>query len=261
MIASERRIYILGKLSERGTISLTETAKELHTSVATVRRDFDSLAKEDYIERVHGGLILKESMYLQKNMYNNNAALALKQRQKTNEAEKRTVAQAAASLVNDGDFIYLDTGTSIAAIVDFLLDKKISIVTPNLLILDRIRELEVEMDIVLIGGKCNIAHGSTVGPISVQFIQQFNFDKAFFGCYAIDLATNMASDDVPDSWFLKVNAFNNTNDSYLLADSSKLNKKSFYKFTEISKFKNVFCNTPKNSDYRLPSNFITLDVK
>lgn len=75
MIASQRRIYILNRLTEKGTISLTETANELHTSVATVRRDFDSLAKEDYIDRVLGGLVLKESLYLQKNMYNNDAAL------------------------------------------------------------------------------------------------------------------------------------------------------------------------------------------
>ena len=65
--------------------------------------------------------------------------------------EKNVIAKAAASLIQDGQCIFLDGGTSVAQLIDFIQDKRIKIVTPNLLIPRKLYNMD--MDIFLIGGR------------------------------------------------------------------------------------------------------------
>lgn len=257
MIASERKNYILSKMAEKGTVSLNEISKDLCTSMATIRRDFDKLANEGVIERVHGGGVLSNSVLNSNQLTALQTSLKLKE----NDAEKMEIAKYAASFVKDGECVFLDGGSTVAQMINFLNGKKITIVTPNYYILESImKNNSTSFDVNFIGGKYSIFHASTIGSICEQLVQQFNYNKAFFGCSGIDFEKGIIYNDDPDTITLKMPAFINSEEKFILADSSKINRKSFYRFLEVNKFDKIITTDKKDSSVEYPSNVTVVHI-
>ena len=222
MIATERMDYILQKLEAETTVTIKEIAASLNVSEATIRRDFERLEQK--------GLALTEHM-----------------------EEKNVIAKAAASLIQDGQCIFLDGGTSVAQLIDFIQDKRIKIVTPNLLIPRKLYNMD--MDIFLIGGRYMHFHESTVGTYAEKMISQFHFDYAFFGCSGIELNNQLAYNDDIETVPVKEVAMRCADKSVLLADSSKIGKTSVCRFASLSSFDNIIIYEPENLSIGFPSNF------
>ena len=92
MLASERSRYIISQLNSKGIINLKNVAKELNTSEATVRRDFEKLEKEGKLTRVTGGAKLNDNL---DNSYDNNAELTMRAKKFLNYDAKVRSARAA----------------------------------------------------------------------------------------------------------------------------------------------------------------------
>ena len=167
--------------------------------------------------------------------------------------EKNVIAKAAASLIQDGQCIFLDGGTSVAQLIDFIQDKRIKIVTPNLLIPRKLYNMD--MDIFLIGGRYMHFHESTVGTYAEKMISQFHFDYAFFGCSGIELNNPLAYNDDIETVPVKEVAMRCADKSVLLADSSKIGKTSVCRFASLSSFDNIIIYEPENLSIGFPSNF------
>lgn len=256
MIASERKNYILSKMADKGTVSLNDISKELGISMATIRRDFDKLANEGVIERVHGGGVLASAL-----MNNQFATLQTSLKLHENDVEKMEIAKAAAALVKDGECVFLDGGSTVAQMINFLYGKKITIVTPNYYILESIMQSNANsFDVYFIGGKYSTFHASTVGSICEQLVQQFNYNKAFFGCSGIDFDKGIIYNDDPDTITLKMPAFINSEERFILADSSKVNRKSFYRFLEVNKFDRIIITSKGDSQVEYPVNVTTVQI-
>ena len=118
--------------------------------------------------------------------------------------------------------------------IDFIQDKKIRIVTHNLLIPQRVQNMDV--DIFLIGGHYSHFHASTVGVFAEKMVSQFHFDHAFFGCSGIELVHQMAYNDDIDTIPVKEVAMKYATHNYLLADASKLGVTSYCRFNPLSAF-------------------------
>lgn len=113
MIASERRKVILNSLNSRGIISLKDMATELGVAEITVRRDVEKLEQEGKLKRVQGGAAsLEES---------DGAELTMQKRTTIHSQEKMMVAQYAAELVQDGESVFLDGGTTMVPLANILL--------------------------------------------------------------------------------------------------------------------------------------------
>ena len=170
--------------------------------------------------------------------------------------EKNAIAKFAAGFVHDGDCVFLDGGTTIAPMIDFIQDKKIKIVTHNLLIPRRLKKMNV--DIFLLGGHYTQFHESTMGVYTEKMVSQFHFDHAFFGCSGIELVHQMVYNDDIDTVPVKEVAMMYSNKNYLLADSSKLGKTSFCRFSNLSAFDSIIVSPPQEQDILLPPNFIVV---
>ena len=129
MIATERMDYILQKLEAETTVTIKEIAASLNVSEATIRRDFERLEQKGLALRVRAGATKTSGSPL-----GNVAPLITSEKLTEHMEEKNVIAKAAASLIQDGQCIFLDGGTSVAQLIDFIQDKRIKIVTPNLLI-------------------------------------------------------------------------------------------------------------------------------
>ena len=118
MIASERARYILNRLKEKEVVTLKEIADELGVSIATVRRDFEKLDEKGLAVKVRSGAT-RASL-----PGPSVAPMVTSEKSKEHIEAKISIASKAASLVKDGDCIFLDGGTTIAPMIDFIQDKK-----------------------------------------------------------------------------------------------------------------------------------------
>lgn len=252
MIASERASYILSQLKEKDTVTLKEISDRLGVSIATVRRDFERLDEKGLVVKVRSGATRVDmGMQLQP------APIVTSEKSKEHIEAKTAIAHKAASFIRDGDCIFLDGGTTIAPMIDFIQNKKIKIVTHNLLVPQRLKNLDV--DIFLIGGHYSHCHVSTVGVYAEKMVSQFHFDHAFFGCSGIELSRQMAYNDDIDTIPVKEVAMKCASRSYLLADASKLGVTSYCRFSPLSTFDMVISNNRQAIEGGFPSNFVFSD--
>lgn len=241
MIASERRLYILQSINDKGVINLKEIARELKTSEATVRRDLEKLEGEGKLVRVLGGATAHtgpESLI-------NTVKLTMRSKAGIRQPEKAAVAKAAAELVKDGDSVFLDCGTSIAPVADWLLSRPVRIVTYSTLVLQR---LGPKTNLILLGGEFSESHSMLTGALAEQMLKQFHFDHAFIGCYGVSLSEGKCFQRDVASTNMKRIGIAKAEHSYLLLDDSKLEKHGFFSFAQMSAFDRVFCNMPENGE-------------
>ena len=129
MLKNERFSKIINLLEEIGTVTTKEIGNYLNISEATVRRDINELERLGKLNKVYGGAttIDETSYYVEDIDLNNRYSLF--------PEEKNIIAKEASRYINDGDFVYLDAGTSVTAIIKYLdSNKSINYVTDSLTI-------------------------------------------------------------------------------------------------------------------------------
>lgn len=249
MIASERSLYILRAIHERGVINLKEVAVELGTSEATIRRDLEKLERAGKLTRVQGGATSNGGGEETADM----GELAMRSKMQINHAEKLAVAAEAAKNVQDGDTVFLDCGTSIAPLGAILLRRKVRIVTYSTLLLSQVKMPKAEL--VMLGGVYDPHHSIFTGTMAEQILRSFRFEHAFIGCYGVSLAEGKCYDLDMASTNIKLIGAENAVHRYLLLDDSKLEKRGFYGFADLTAFDHVYCTRPA-VPAELPENFV-----
>ena len=114
---------ILDYMSGKEVVYLKDISEFLNSSISTIRRDLGSLEKEGLVKLLNGG-----AATLQSRSYD----LPVAKKSQINIEAKEIIAQKAADLVEDGDVIYIDSGTTTIIMMKFLKKKKITIVTSGL---------------------------------------------------------------------------------------------------------------------------------
>ncbi len=248
MIASERRVYIQRSLEKKGIISLKDIARELGIAEITVRRDFEKMEADGLLKRVQGGAMREEP--------SDNVELTMQRKGTVNTPAKTKVASAAASLVEEGDCVFIDAGTSTAQMVEDLANLRITIVTYNELVVKRLSKPTVA-DIYMIGGKYVPGFSIFIGAVAQENLRQYHFDKAFLGCTSVEVRERMSYVTDPDSLEMKRIAMQNAARCYLLIDTTKLQRRSFLRFAATDDFEAVLCDEPEGGlgGQPFPDNF------
>lgn len=250
MIASERVLYIMKSINEQGVVNLKDIAGQLGISETTVRRDFEKLEKQGKLKRVQGGATTQggtEELL-------DNAQLSTHLKTNVHVKEKQVVGAYAASLVKDGECVYLDDGTSILPVAEILVRKKVYIVTNSTLILDKARKGIA--DVFLVGGLYQPHYDLVVGPMALEALGKFHFDHAFMGCFSASIEKQAAYTLEMDCVSVKMKAIENASKKHLLMDDSKLSKTGFYAIADFKSFDTIICNKAENLPERLPDNFV-----
>ena len=124
MLSTERKLYLLQKVEREGTIHVRDVAKQLNISETTIRRDLMELEQEGKVRRVHGGAV-RESL---NQILTESRELLMQDRMLINFDRKSRICRSASELVEDGECVFLDGGTSIVAMIDYLQSRPIKIV-------------------------------------------------------------------------------------------------------------------------------------
>lgn len=215
MLTSERRQVILNLLEERKTVKIQEVVDVTNASESTIRRDFTELENDRKLERIHGGATVRgrklyEPSILDKTTKNNH--------------EKMEIAQYAASLLEEGDCIFLDAGTTTFQMIPHLQERKVVVVTNGLTHVEKLMAYGVTT--YLTGGYVKSKTGALVGPQTIQSLQNYRFDKCFLGVNGVDCQFGYTTPD-PEEAAVKSQASLLAKETYVLADASKYKEVSF----------------------------------
>jgi DeoR family transcriptional regulator, aga operon transcriptional repressor len=223
MLNEERRNKIQDILAQHHRILVTEISAQLETSPVTIRKDLEILENRGLLRRVHGGAIAINPSVL-------DLALTEKERLRTNEKEK--IAGAAIKLIEPGDVIILDSGSTTMAIARLLKARSgITIITNAVNIAWELAGSANE--IILIGGTVREKSFSLVGPLSEEAIGRLTANKLFLGVDGISFEHGFTTPNVLEANInrLMVRAAGRV---IVTADSSKFGRKSLGVIAELS---------------------------
>lgn len=180
LIPAQRRQKIREYLEDQGIAQSATLGELLGVSEATVRRDLEWLEREGVVERTHGGAMLSQRLPTEPAYAR--SALA-------HPEEKRRIGRAAAELVEPGDTIFLNSGTTTTQLVRALRERPalvgLTVVTNNLSAALEAREGGWEA--ILVGGSFRPISNSMVGRFAVETLRHIYAAKAFLGVDGISL--------------------------------------------------------------------------
>ncbi len=170
----EREKFILEQLIRDKRVYVKDLAREMYTSEPSIRRDLQSLEKQGFLRRIHGGAILEENS-------TSGMKIPFALRELEQSKEKLLMAKKAAALIHDGDTIMLDASSSAYNILPFLTDKSnLTIITNGIKALTGAGEQHIH--VYSTGGHLLSSCQALVGEEAHKTIASFNADIFFFSC-------------------------------------------------------------------------------
>lgn len=178
MLSEERRRAILEILNREGRVLVLDLAKHFATSQVTIRKDLEGLHAHGLIHRTHGGALPAREGALEDP--------TLREKEKLHRSEKLRIADAAAGMVQEGQVVILDSGTTTTAIARALRGfHNLTIVTNAVNIAAELSGSPV--DVILTGGTLRKNSFSLVGPIAEETLRRLNADLLFLGVDGFDV--------------------------------------------------------------------------
>lgn len=242
-LSLDRRRKITELVDTRGSIRVAEISGLLSVSPVTVRKDLEALAHEGLLVRDHGGAIARTHTAL---------SIAFNQRAELNGEAKQRIGEAAANLVQPGETIMLDAGSTLMEMA-----KRIPRVSPLAIITNALNiALEVGalpgVHVVLAGGSLSPQTISTVGPLAERDLGDLLVDRLFLGTHGFELETGL-SDLSMEVARVKRAMITTAKSVILLADSSKFGTRAFARVVPLSAINCLITDTafPEDAARRL----------
>lgn len=169
--AEERRSAIMSMLDRAASVQVSELARTFGVSAVTIRADLDALEAAGKLRRTHGGAVsLSRALTVS----------IQDKRINVNVAAKQAIAAAALELVDDGDALLIDSGTTALEFVRMLGARSgITVITADLTIANYIDESLPGVNVILLGGTLRKGHRYLYGPLTVRSLEVLHADKAF----------------------------------------------------------------------------------
>ena len=252
MLARERQIYILQKLSLQPAISAAQLADELGCSRSTIQRDLRDLDHRGEIQRHFGGAMRPQIDTIMSSL--NESALDIKLDR--NAAAKRQIAARALEEIDDGDLVFIDSGSTPLYLLPGLAERRVIVVTNNFAAVTRLAGVHAE--VYLLGGRYDHRYQATMDAITVREIQDFRFDIAVFGANGVDLAFGEAYVSEYQIGEIKRNVLERSKKSILLVDDTKFEYTGVCRYAMLDDFDKVFVNKTIDG-FSIPENFVVCE--
>ncbi|QPL05957.1 MULTISPECIES: DeoR/GlpR family DNA-binding transcription regulator [Actinomyces] len=209
MLKSIRRESVLALLQARGSASITEIAEALAVSPATVRRDIISLEKSGVVTRTWGGAQVAVGVDdpFQEAVSRNGAA-------------KQRIGTAAAALVNDGDTVILDIGTTVLYTAMALASKRLTAITASIPVFEHLRN-RPNINLTLLGGHWSEPYQCLDGIPVIDALAHQQADVAFLGCSGVSDSGRIRDTSYSQA-AIKRAILQAASAGYLLCDAHKL---------------------------------------
>lgn len=216
----QRKDYILEQIYRNGHVLVKDLAVELSISEATVRRDLKTMADAHELELIYGGATLKRHMdfsFRSKNIRNVEA--------------KRRVGELAVQLIQDGDQIFLDSGTTTFQMAGLLKGKRsLSVIANSIRLAEELSGIP-DVNIIMLGGQYRADRMDTVGPLAMEAMEQLRGYRAFIGADGVSMDFGLAASDIESSHLYRL-VVRHARETILVLDHTKFEAPSLYKIVD-----------------------------
>ncbi|MHC5252366.1 DeoR/GlpR family DNA-binding transcription regulator [Listeria kieliensis] len=222
MLSIERKRAIVRYVKSRKVATVSELAKHFDVHEATIRRDLTALEKDKKLKRTHGGVMLEEKVVSEPDW---------SKRSEVRYEEKRRIATYAAEMVEDGDTILLDAGTTTGYIAEALKERQgLTIITNDIRAASILRFSKSK--IIVTGGVIYPETYILNGMIADETIQNIHVHKAFVTTPALDVDKGlMHYDEYLVS--VKKEILHSADEVILITDHTKFGRISLYKYADL----------------------------
>ena len=228
MKGQHRLDKIVAYLKNHTLVTVEQLVDAVEASPATIRRDLIKLDEQGVISRSHGGVALRRFEPSQP---------TTNEKQLRSPAEKRAIARFAASMVQAGDAVVLDAGTTMLELAKCLTHLPLRVITVDLhiaLFLSEFRQIEV----TIVGGRIDDSSQSCIGEFCRKMLRSVYPDIAFMSCNSWSVEKGVTT-PTEEKAGLKQEIIANAQRKILLADSSKYGAHSLFNVAPLSRFTDI----------------------
>lgn len=228
MKGQHRLDKIVAYLKNHTLVTVEQLVDAVEASPATIRRDLIKLDEQGVISRSHGGVALRSFEPSQP---------TTNEKQLRSPAEKRAIARFAASMVQAGDAVVLDAGTTMLELAKCLTHLPLRVITVDLhiaLFLSEFRQIEV----TIVGGRIDDSSQSCIGEFGRKMLRSVYPDIAFMSCNSWSVEKGVTT-PTEEKAGLKQEIIANAQRKILLADSSKYGAHSLFNVAPLSRFTDI----------------------
>ncbi len=241
MLAEQRRRKILDLLEQKGQITVRELADQFSISAVTLRADLKALSAAGAILRSHGGAVLPEEAARD---------YPLRMKATLHRAEKVQIGRAAVNLIQPGEVILLDSGTTTEEIARQIKARAIHSIT---LITDAINVVSEVVDapgisVICIGGILRPVSQSFVGPQAEMMLKDLHADRLFLAVDGFDLEVGLTTPDVLEAQLNSL-MMKASKEVTVVADHSKLGRRSVSRIGTIEQIHRLITDAKAPEDF------------
>ena len=211
------------------TVTLDELCEVFQVSKNTIRRDIEEIIQNPDIVKTYCGVMI--------NTQTKKLLVSFTERNINRQDAKRMIAAKAASFVEDGDSIFIDSGTTTLYMLEYLKNKKITLLTNNIEVMVQAIPYE-NINLISLSGTLNRKTLSLTGNNAARLLSTYNVKKAFLAATGITIE-NGATNSSPEETCIKEMAVKKSLEKYLLVDSSKFGVVSLLTYGNVEDFTGI----------------------
>ncbi|MBY0010462.1 DeoR/GlpR transcriptional regulator [Paenibacillus typhae] len=224
MFEEERKRSIVQFVEQRTRASVQELSLQLGVSESTIRRDLKELEEARLLKRTHGGAVSLQSV---------NFEAAFPDKADRLLDEKQRIAAKAVQMIQEGDAILLDGGTTTLQIARALKSfSNLKVITNSIMALNELKDCR-NIEVSITGGMLRPDTMAFVGPMTERSLEMVRVDKAFLGTNGLDLQEGITTPNMLEA-ATKRKMIAVAKQSILLADHSKIGQVSFCKVADLN---------------------------
>lgn len=213
MLPSERQKKMVDLLSTKDVITIPDFVTTFNISVETVRRDLALLEKQGHIQKVYGGAKLKDNSF---------GEPTLESRLINKLLQKEAIGKKCSEFINDGDCIFIDSGSTTFQIAKQLANKKnLTIITSSIPVVNEL--INTDFEIIIIGGKIRHDERSVVTYDYMFNFSELNIQKSFIGAGGITVEKGISDFNMQEAVTRK-KIIERSKEIFVAADSSKFHR-------------------------------------
>ena len=233
---THRREQICQLLLQKGYLDVSDLSQQLGVNMVTIRRDLDRLETAGLLRRAHGGAYAPQNPV--------GVEMNFSIRLSYHAQAKERIARRAADLIEEGDTVYLDAGTTALMVAHLLTERRsLAVVTHSLDVVEVFKQVP-GISLFIIGGQYLSHTHSMVGPQAEEAIRAYRCRKLILGTAGIDFKnqalTMSAMEEVP----LKRAAIAQSEQVILVADQSKFDKPSLISMISLADIQTLISDAP-----------------
>lgn len=229
--SSGRRSAILQILKENSNVAVSELSRRFGVSEVTIRKDLNLLKDRNLLVRTRGGAITNDPG-------NQDDEMSIRFKRLAHYREKQAIGRAAAELIEDGDTIIIDSGTTALQVACNLHKfRNLTVLTNALNVAQEVLSYK-RFNVILLGGNIRNSSESVVGALAEANLKMFYCDKLFLGVDSFNVEYGLSTPSVEEANINQI-MISRSREVIAVFDSSKVNKRSFSFITTLDNIDSV----------------------